>query len=155
MSDTKVIARSALDVLSSDHRRVKDLFRRYEKLTTSPSAQRSDLFDEIREILTLHARLEEEIFYPAVAEIEDEATQTLLRTAREEHAVVKRLLDELSEMSAADSRFDPKMKVLAENVEQHAEEEEAEIFPQARKLGRERLQELSFQMDALSRQEED
>src|SRR5262245_59760421 len=121
MSDTKVISRSPFDLLSADHRRLKDLFGRFERLAGSPSDQRSDLFDEIQEVPTLHTRIEEEIFYPAVAEIEDPAVQTLIRTAREEHAVVKRLLDELADISAADSRFDPKMKVLAENVEQHAD----------------------------------
>lgn len=155
MSDTKVIARSPLDLLTSDHRKLKDLFRRFEKLGGSPSAQRSDLFDEIKEILTLHSRIEEEIFYPAVAEIEDASARELIRSAREEHSVVKRLLDELSDMSAADSRFEPKLKVLAENVEQHADQEEEEIFPYARKLGRARLQELGFLMESRARQEED
>jgi hemerythrin superfamily protein len=151
MTDTKVLARSPLEVLSKDHQRIRRLFHEFDRLAGTPSPRRSDLFEEIRDLLTLHAAVEEEIFYPAVAEVEE--SEELVRTAREEHAVVKRLLDELADLSTADSRFEAKLNVLSENVEEHAAREEAEIFPLARKLGRERLQELASRMEARRTQE--
>ena len=154
MSDTKVLARAPFEILSSDHRRVLDLFREIDRLAGSPSPRRGDLFEEIREVLTLHAAVEEEIFYPALEQLEEEGISDLIRAAREEHAVVKRLLDELSELSAADSRFEAKLKVLAENVEQHVDQEEEEIFAKARQLGRDRLQELASRMEARRTQED-
>ena len=145
MSDTKVRARKATALLKEDHQKVKKLFAQFEKLGVSQETEKGWIFDQIRKELTVHAQIEEEIFYPAVESAEDEEAAELVREAHEEHRIVKTLLQELSALRPADSRFDAKLKVLKENVLHHAEEEQDEIFPvfdQLDRMERDRISEL-------------
>jgi hemerythrin superfamily protein len=145
MSDTKVRVRKATALLKEDHQKVKKLFERIEKLDASRETDKGWIFDQIRKELTVHSQIEEEIFYPAVERAEDEEAAELVREAHEEHRIVKTLLEELSTLRPADSRFDAKIKVLKENVLHHAEEEQDEIFPvfdQLERSERERISEL-------------
>ena len=97
MSDTKVRVRKATALLKEDHQRVKKLFTRFEKLDASRETDKTELFDQIKKELTVHAQIEEEIFYPAVEGAQDEDADDLVREAREEHRIVKTLLEELSD----------------------------------------------------------
>jgi hemerythrin superfamily protein len=145
MSDTKVRVRKATALLKEDHQKVKKLFAQIEKLDASRETDKGWIFDQIRKELTVHAQIEEEIFYPAVERAEDEEAAELVTEAHEEHRIVKTLLDELSTLRPADTRFDAKIKVLKENVLHHAEEEQDEIFPvfdQLERSERERISEL-------------
>jgi len=144
MSDTRVFAPRATEVLKSDHATVKGLFRDYEKLGGGAVSGKQRLFDRLKKELEVHAAIEEEIFYPAVAELgEEKDAEETVREALEEHKIVRTLLAELSGLGPEDEAFDAKMKVLSENVEHHADEEEDEMFPLFGKLDKEKRDEVS------------
>lgn len=145
MSDTKVRPQKATALLREDHRVVKSLFSDFEK--AEAKAKKAELFQKIKQELTIHAAIEEEVFYPAMLEVPDEECQELLKEAHEEHLIVKTLLEELSAMDAEDEQFDAKITVLGENVEHHAEEEEKEMFPYFDQLSKERQNEVSEQLE--------
>lgn len=135
---------NALDLLKQQHEEVSKLFKKYERLSDGADEQRQDLFEQIADRLGAHAAIEEQYFYPS---LKADDTEDQLREAVEEHLVVKRLIADLLELDASDEEFDAKMKVLQENVEHHVEEEEDEVFKQARKLlSKEQLEDLGVQM---------
>jgi hemerythrin-like domain-containing protein len=127
-------AKDACDLLDADHRNVKKMFKEYEELTDSRgrnSAQKKmELAQQICMELTVHARIEEEIFYPALRDaIKD---TDLLDEATVEHQSAKDLIAQIESGSEADDMFDAKVKVLGEYVDHHIKEEKNEIFPKAR-----------------------
>ena len=138
----------ATTLLKKDHDTVRDLFKQYEKAGDTAFQKKKSLFDEVRAELEIHSRIEEEIFYPAVRRIREEEAKDTVREGLEEHAVVKTLLEQLSEMDPKDEQFDAKFKVMQENVEHHADEEEDEMFSEAKKnLSDEVLDELGARME--------
>ncbi|HEX7899267.1 MAG TPA: hemerythrin domain-containing protein [Planctomycetota bacterium] len=141
MSDTKIRSQKATALLREDHREVKQMFSAYEK--TEVESEKAELFEQVKSALTTHAQIEEEIFYPALLGVEDEECQELLMEAQEEHKIVKTLLEELSGLDPSAEQFDAKVKVLGENVEHHAEEEEKEMFPFFEQLPKEQQDEVS------------
>ncbi len=128
-----------------DHKKVKDLFKKAEG---SNDKQQKQLFEQIKMELETHTRIEETIFYPAVAE-NDELKDMVLESL-EEHKQVKTLLREMENLTDDSEKFEPKLKVLMENVEHHAEEEEeGKMFPQLRELmDAEELEQLGQKMEA-------
>lgn len=133
-------------MLKEDHVKVKGLFDEFEAARTPRSKQR--IAREAIIELDVHAGIEEEIFYPAfMAESEAEETEEITLEAEEEHHVVHVLIAELKEMlGSEDPRFEAKFTVLAENVRHHIKEEETQMLPKARKLGKARLAELGAEM---------
>jgi hypothetical protein len=131
MSNTKTkSSTNAITSLKADHQKVKGLFDEFEK--TNDRATKITIVSEALEELSLHATLEEEMFYPAVRqEIDDE--DGLMNEADEEHHVAKFLIAELEEMDGTDSHYDAKFTVLAENVRHHIKEEEDNMLPKAQK----------------------
>ncbi|WP_292528660.1 hemerythrin domain-containing protein [Methylocystis sp.] len=118
----------AIKLLKEDHREVKTWFKQYEKL--EDETEKQALAQKICVALTVHAKIEEEIFYPALRKnIDDEE---LLDEAEVEHASAKQLIAEILSMSPQDQLFDAKVKVLGEYVMHHVQEEEQEMFPEAR-----------------------
>ncbi|HZA52996.1 MAG TPA: hemerythrin domain-containing protein [Candidatus Udaeobacter sp.] len=116
---------NAIEMLRDDHRQVKELFHQFER--TEEEDRKKHIAAETLHELEVHARLEEEIFYPAARqEIDD---KQLIIEALEEHHVAKILLSELKRIGSGDERFDAKYKVLAENVKHHIQEEESKLFP--------------------------
>jgi hemerythrin superfamily protein len=131
MADTK--SPDAVALLKADHEKVAGLFEDFEKATGD--AQKQKLADEICMELTVHAKIEEEIFYPAC---EGKVEEDLLKEAYVEHDGAKLLIAEIEAGSPSDEFFDAKVKVLGEQIEHHVEEEEARVeglFSQARKAG--------------------
>jgi hemerythrin superfamily protein len=124
----------AIALLKADHRKVKELFRNYEAAGTRAYQKKKSIADEICTEISLHSRLEEELFYPAVKAHTDKDGQDLLAEAVEEHHVVATLIDELRALEPRDERFDAKLSVLMENIEHHIEEEEGELFPEAKEV---------------------
>jgi hemerythrin superfamily protein len=126
--------KDACDLLDADHKAVKAMFKEYEALTESRSrspAKKRQLAEKICKELTVHATIEEEIFYPAVRKaIKDNA---LMNEATVEHASVKDLIAKIKGMDASDEMFDAKVTVLGEYIDHHVKEERAEMFVQARK----------------------
>lgn len=139
----------ATTLLKNDHAAVKKLFRAYEKAEKAEDdAQKKSIFDQIAKELDVHAKVEEEIFYPAMKAEGDEDEVDDVLEALEEHGVVKSLLSQLSKMKPEDETFDAKVTVLIESVEHHAGEEEDEMFPDAEKtLGELKLTELGARIE--------
>lgn len=138
----------AIVLLREDHKTVEKLFKRFERTGDDDLGERRSIVDEVIQELTVHAWIEERIFYPAAREAAPKTTDHILESIEEHHAVVW-MLSELKDMDPADERFKAKMTVLMENVRHHVEEEEKEWFPDVRKaMGRNRLTEVGEQLEA-------
>ena len=126
-------ANDATALLAKDHKDVKALFKRYEKLAKAEAdaGEREELAAQICEMLEAHTTVEEEIFYPAVREAQVDAD--LLDEAEVEHASAKDLISQIRSMSPDDDLYDAKVSVLGEYVNHHVEEEEGQMFPKARR----------------------
>ncbi|HEY0640381.1 MAG TPA: hemerythrin domain-containing protein [Pseudonocardiaceae bacterium] len=123
----------ALDLLTADHNRVRGLFARFkEAQENDDTATMSELAAMIFEELRVHTAIEEQIFYPAVHDLDDVAD--VVDEGVEEHHVVDVLMEEAKALDAADPRWVAKVTVLIENVEHHAGEEEEELFPRIRQV---------------------
>jgi hemerythrin superfamily protein len=127
-------SKDACDMLDADHRNVRKMFKDYEELIESRarnSAQsKMDLARQICMELTVHAQIEEEIFYPAVREAIKETD--LLDEAEVEHQSAKELMAQIEAGAEPDDMFDAKVKVLGEYVDHHIKEEKNELFVKAR-----------------------
>ncbi|HSJ90950.1 MAG TPA: hemerythrin domain-containing protein [Ilumatobacter sp.] len=132
----------AITLLKDDHRTVEQLFKRFEQAGERAHVRKRQLVDRIIEELSIHAAIEEQVFYPvARAAVRD--TESIVLESLEEHHVVKWLLSELVDMNPTHERFDAKVTVLIESVRHHVEEEESEFFPKVREqLGRNELADL-------------
>lgn len=126
----------AIELLTTDHQDVQALFDAYQELVEGEADgdERAQLAGEICTKLTVHATIEEELFYPAVREVLDD-DQDLLDEAEVEHACAKDLIAQISGSDPDDELFDAKVKVLGEYVAHHVEEEEGELFPKVRESG--------------------
>ena len=126
--------KDACDLLDADHRAVKKMFKEYEELTGSrargAAQKRMELARQICHELTVHAQIEEDIFYPALrAALKD---TDALAEAEVEHQSAKDLIAQIEGMGEADEMFDAKVKVLGEYVDHHIKEERNELFTKAR-----------------------
>lgn len=138
----------AITLLKADHKTVEKLFRQYEKLGDGASKGKAGVVDKIIEELSIHAAIEEQVFYPATRSKVSDASDDVLE-ALEEHHIVKWVLSELERMQPSDERFNAKVTVLMESVRHHVEEEEGDLFPKVRTaLGRKALGEIGQQLEA-------
>ena len=138
---------NALTLLKQDHQNVDSLFSRFEELAQGNGTKaKGDVAHKIITQLSIHAAIEEQVFYPAVrAALKD--VQPTIFEALEEHHAVKMLLTELEKLPPTAERFDAKMKVVIENVRHHVKEEEDELFPTVRDaMTVQQLEELGEQM---------
>jgi hemerythrin superfamily protein len=132
----------AITLLRNDHKTVERLFKRFEKAGDGALVEKRAIVDRIVEELSIHATIEEQVFYP-VARATVPGTEDVALESLEEHHIVKWVLSELDGMDPAAERFDAKVTVLIENVRHHVEEEEGEFFPKVRnELGRKALGEI-------------
>jgi hemerythrin superfamily protein len=133
MATTKT-TKDACDLLDADHRAVKKLFKEYEELAGSRSrtavARKEELAREICMQLTVHAQIEEEIFYPALRGAM--SATDLLDEAEVEHQSAKDLIAQIQTGADSPELHDAKVKVLGEYIDHHVKEERNEIFPKAR-----------------------
>jgi len=136
----------ALDLLKEDHQKVKELFEAVEE--TEDQKEQNRIFAEIQSELETHARIEETVFYPAM-EKHEELTDMVLESI-EEHKQIKTLLKEIDNLTSDSDKFEPKLQVLMENVEHHAEEEEeGKMFPKIRQIcSQQDLEELGQELEA-------
>jgi hemerythrin-like domain-containing protein len=138
---------NALEMLTADHRRVERLLDELEGTTTRAVKTRTEAFGRLERDLVVHETIEEEIFYPALRE--HPKARELVIEAYVEHDVVDRLLGELASLSVEAEDWGPKAKVMIENLRHHIEEEENELFKQARAVfDRAELDELGDRMAA-------
>ncbi len=125
---TKSAPMDAIALLKADHEAVSQLFAEYEKTRSAPS--KKALVAEICTQLSVHAQIEEEIFYPAVkAALKD---KLLVPEATVEHGSVKDLIAQLEGAQPDGEMYDAKVKVLSEYVKHHVKEEQSEMFPKVK-----------------------
>jgi hemerythrin superfamily protein len=135
-------ATDAITMLKKDHKAVERLFKRFEKAGDQAHVEKRDAVDGIIDALSIHASVEEQLFYPVVRATVP-GTEDIALESLEEHHIVKWVLSELDSMTPQDERFDAKVTVLIENVRHHVEEEEGSLFPKVRAaLGRNDLSDL-------------
>jgi hemerythrin-like domain-containing protein len=134
----------AIALLKQDHEKVRGLLGQLENAT---GARRSTLLTQVEQELKIHTTIEEEIFYPAYRDAaRKKEDKKLYFEALEEHHVVDLVMPEVSDGTTPEE-LKAKAKVLKDIVEHHADEEEKEMFPRARKaLEREELRELGERM---------
>jgi hemerythrin superfamily protein len=139
----------AIAVLKADHRSVSGLFDRFEGLGDRAHATRERTLTRIIEELSIHAGIEEDVFYPAVRARFAERDESMVLEALEEHHVAKLLLRELESMDPRSERYVAKVAVLREIVDHHVEEEESELFKRVRAaFSRSELRDLGAQLQA-------
>ena len=136
----------AIALLKTDHRKVKNLFARYE--SAGSFSTKHLIAEQVFTELALHAQLEENVFYPTVNEGTDEGPE-LVKASLAEHQTMKQLMQELRRMAHDTAEFDTKFQELIRNVEHHVEEEEAEMFPLAEEELAADLDEMSEEMQEL------
>jgi hemerythrin-like domain-containing protein len=123
---------NALTLLKTDHDKVKRLLAELEPTTERGVKTRQELFATIKGELTVHEIIEEEIFYPELKS--HPKARDIVLEGYEEHGVVDTLMGELEDLPVDDETWGPKAKVMKENIEHHIEEEEGEMFKQARQV---------------------
>ena len=122
----------ALSLLKADHDKVKKMLADGEQTTERAEKTRQELFDRLKAEMMLHERIEEEIFYPALKE--HPRAKDIVLEGFEEHHVVDEIMGELEATDVTDETWGAKFKVMKENIEHHIEEEEGEMFTQARQV---------------------
>ena len=142
---------NAIDLLKEDHKRVKAILGQLSDSTERAVKKRSELLNKLEMEIAIHTRLEEEILYPAFKKAGGKEQAIMYHEAKEEHRAVDSLvLPDLKATSPSTLEFSGRVKVVKELLEHHIEEEETEMFPQARKLlGKAVLEELGEQMEAM------
>jgi len=131
--DTDTLQTDAISLLTNDHAEVNELFEQYKALAEDEGSMTTDkqsLAEEICTMLTVHAAIEEEIFYPAVRDALDDSK--LLDEAEVEHQAAKDLIEQIQDSDPSDPLYDARVNVLGEYVNHHVQEEEGELFPQVR-----------------------
>lgn len=126
--------KDAIALLKADHQEATELFERIEQAETA--AQKKALVTEVCLALSVHMRIEEDIFYPAAKKAlkGDEEGEDLVPEARVEHAGVKQLITEV-ESAAQGEEYDAKVQVMSEYIKHHVKEEENEMFPKVESAG--------------------
>jgi hemerythrin superfamily protein len=118
---------NAAQVLRQDHKKVEALFKKFEQAKSTGAKRR--IAEQAMAELELHAKIEEEIFYPAVKR--ETGDQKMVNEATEEHQTVKQLIREIKKMDSEDEDFEDKFSELMDNVKHHVDEEQGEMLPKA------------------------
>lgn len=120
----------AIEMLVADHQTVDELFKRYESEKESDDDTKRAIAQRICGELTVHATVEEELFYPWLRENLDDDDMEMVEEAQVEHQTAKDLIAQLEGATEIDEIYDAKVKVLSEYIKHHVKEEEEEIFPE-------------------------
>ena len=146
---------NAIQLLKDDHKKVRALLAELASTTSRGTKTRTELLAKIGKELRVHAKIEEEIFYPAFkAASEKSDDDNMYFEAKEEHRAVELLvLPDLEKTDVSSECFGGRAKVLKELIEHHAGEEEKDMFPRARKLlSAAELDELGARMEGRKRE---
>ena len=147
-SGSKSSPQDALEILTADHKKVSKIFAEFEKVKDDDDETKQALVKMACDELTVHAQVEEEIFYPALHEALKEDDEDLVDEAEVEHASIKQLIETLKTSDASDRLYDANVTVLSEYVKHHVKEEQDEIFPKARKAKELDLQQMGEEISA-------
>jgi len=140
-----------LSLLKRDHDAIKKQLKDLEATTARAVKTRQELFERLKFTLTVHEQMEEAILYPALKQHAE--TKDIVLEAYEEHDVVDKVLSDLEATPFDDDSWHPKLKVMSENLHHHIEEEEQEMFEQARKVfDADVLEQLGAQMQEIKTQ---
>ena len=145
---------NVFELLKQDHQKVSGIFQQIEAAGAGDAAagQRTQLFAQLKQELDLHAHVEETILYPALKQSAE--TRSITMEAYEEHQEVKDLLAEIEQTPVDDEEWEALVAELKESVEHHVEEEEGEMFAQARDvLTQEQIDEISQRIEAAKQQQ--
>ena len=140
----------AIEMLKADHRRVRALFQRYDG--TDDQAVRQVIVAELFVELELHTQLEETVFYPAFADETNREGQELVEASLEAHEEIDVLVEELRGLEADQEAFAAKFHELRTKVDQHVQDEESQMFPQAEREREEQLEDLRDEMQEIKEQ---
>jgi hemerythrin superfamily protein len=121
-----------MSLLREDHRKVKKILAELESTTERGVKTREELFTRVKQELVVHEAIEEEIFYPALKE--HPKTKEIALEGYEEHHVVDTVMAEIEGVAYDDEKWGAKFTVMKENLEHHIEEEEGEMFKQAKQV---------------------
>jgi hemerythrin superfamily protein len=127
--EKSMAANDAIALLKADHKEVAEMLEKFETARST----KEKLAQQICMALTVHAQIEEEIFYPAAREALGDEGKDLLDEAKVEHNSLKELIGQIEGSSPDDDLFEAHVKVLGEYVKHHVKEEESELFPKLRK----------------------
>jgi hemerythrin-like domain-containing protein len=145
--DGKGNSMDAVTMLKDDHDKVKKILSDLDSTTERGVKTREELFSKVKQELEVHETIEEEIFYPALKE--HPKAKDIVLEGYEEHNVVDMVMEEITAVPYDDETWGAKFTVMKENVEHHIEEEEDEMFPQARQVfSKDELVELGERMQA-------
>jgi len=135
----------AIALLKADHDKVKKMLADGEETTERAEKTRTELFETLKSEMLIHERIEEEIFYPALKS--HPKARDIVLEGYEEHHVIDEIMGELEMTPVTDETWGAKFKVMKENIEHHIEEEEGEMFKQARRVfDTDELEELGARM---------
>jgi hemerythrin-like domain-containing protein len=138
----------AIALLKADHDKVKKMLEEGETTTERGVKTRTELLQTLKLEMVVHERIEEEIFYPALKE--HPKARDIVLEGYEEHHVVDEIMGELEATDVSDETWGAKFKVMKENIEHHIEEEEGEMFRNARQVfDRQELEDLGARMQEL------
>jgi hemerythrin superfamily protein len=140
----------ALQFLKREHNGLKRLFTELRRTAPRAHRKRRELLDRIVTDLEVHARIEEDLFYPAITEVP--YTRHMIEEARADHDAVREVVTELEALAPTDRAFPMKADELREIALAHILEEEDDVFPLASRLGSERLEDLGAALAARRRQ---
>jgi hemerythrin-like domain-containing protein len=141
----------AVQLLREDHAKVKKILEDLDSTTERGVKTREELFTKVKRALEVHESIEEEIFYPALKE--HPKARDIVLEGYEEHHVVDLVMAEILDLPYDDETWGAKCTVMKENVEHHIEEEEGEMFKQARQVfSNEELEDLGVRMQARKEQ---
>jgi uncharacterized membrane protein len=136
---------NAVAMIQEDHRRVESLYQDYQRLDGQPTEQRP-VVEHICDALEIHAKLEEDIFYPAVQARVRQDGPDLVAEAIKEHKEMKRLIGQLQSGGLADADYNKTVHQLMRDVQHHVHEEEEEMLPRAEQQLGNSLEQLGMQM---------
>lgn len=138
----------AISLLKDDHDKVKKMLTELDSTTERGVKTREQLLGKLKQELVVHEAIEEEIFYPALRE--HPKTEEVVLEAYEEHHVVDMVMAEIEGLPFEDEAWGAKLTVMKENLEHHIEEEEGEMFKQARQVfDKDELEKLGDRMAAM------
>ena len=143
---------NAIQHLLNQHVEIVKLFHKYVETGERAYKQKQSIAEELIDVITKHAELEEEVLFSAFKEKGGEEAEEMVLEGVEEHEVAEFIMDRLRNASPEDKAFDAKFKVLMENIKLHFLEEEREIFPKAQKVLKGDLDRLGEEMVALEKE---
>lgn len=143
---------NAIRNLLKDHEEVEKLFHQFVDAGEEAYKQKREIIEKAIEEIMENAKKEEEILFPAFEEKGGEEAEELVLEGTEEHRVAEFIMERLKNTDPEDKMFEPRFKVLMENIKHHFAEEERETFPKAKKVLKGELDRLGEEMQALEKQ---